>query len=52
MLADEIAAVLEAGAKAFRHRSGTKKPFVVLVAGVNGTGKTTTIGKIAKMLTR
>jgi fused signal recognition particle receptor len=25
----------------------TKKPFVVLVAGVNGTGKTTTIGKIA-----
>ncbi len=28
-----------------------KKPFVVLVAGVNGTGKTTTIGKIAKRLT-
>lgn len=26
------------------------KPFVVLVAGVNGTGKTTTIGKIAKRL--
>ena len=31
---------------------GTKKPFVILVAGVNGGGKTTTIGKIAKMLTR
>jgi fused signal recognition particle receptor len=29
----------------------TKKPFVILVAGVNGTGKTTTIGKIAKRLT-
>jgi fused signal recognition particle receptor len=29
----------------------TKKPFVVLVAGVNGTGKTTTIGKIAKRMT-
>lgn len=31
---------------------GTKKPFVILIAGVNGGGKTTTIGKIAKMLTR
>jgi len=29
----------------------SKKPFVVLVAGVNGTGKTTTIGKMAKRLT-
>ncbi len=29
----------------------TKRPFVILVAGVNGTGKTTTIGKIAKRLT-
>jgi fused signal recognition particle receptor len=29
---------------------GAKKPFVILVAGVNGTGKTTTIGKIAKKL--
>jgi fused signal recognition particle receptor len=28
-----------------------KKPFVILVAGVNGTGKTTTIGKMAKRLT-
>jgi len=25
----------------------TKKPFVILVAGVNGSGKTTTIGKLA-----
>ncbi len=25
-----------------------KKPYVILVAGVNGTGKTTTIGKLAK----
>ena len=24
-----------------------KKPFVILVAGVNGSGKTTTIGKLA-----
>jgi fused signal recognition particle receptor len=28
-----------------------KRPFIVLIAGVNGTGKTTTIGKIAKRLT-
>ena len=27
-----------------------RKPFVILVAGVNGTGKTTTIGKLAKRL--
>ena len=27
-----------------------KKPFVILVAGVNGTGKTTTIGKLARRL--
>lgn len=27
---------------------GNKKPFVVLVVGVNGVGKTTTIGKLAK----
>ncbi|MGA9794962.1 MAG: signal recognition particle-docking protein FtsY [Rhizomicrobium sp.] len=29
----------------------SKKPFVILVAGVNGTGKTTTIGKLAKRMT-
>jgi fused signal recognition particle receptor len=27
-----------------------KKPFVILVTGVNGTGKTTTIGKLAHLL--
>jgi fused signal recognition particle receptor len=29
---------------------GSQKPFVILVAGVNGGGKTTTIGKLAKRL--
>jgi fused signal recognition particle receptor len=29
---------------------GTSKPFVILVVGVNGSGKTTTIGKIAAKL--
>ncbi len=28
----------------------TKKPYVILVTGVNGTGKTTTIGKLAHLL--
>jgi fused signal recognition particle receptor len=30
--------------------NGTKRPFVILVVGVNGVGKTTTIGKLAKRL--
>ena len=30
---------------------GTHKPFVILVVGVNGSGKTTTIGKLAAKLT-
>ena len=29
---------------------GTERPFVIMVAGVNGTGKTTSIGKLAKYL--
>ena len=30
----------------------THRPFVILVVGVNGSGKTTSIGKLAKRLTR
>lgn len=30
--------------------SETQKPFVILVVGINGSGKTTTIGKLAKSL--
>jgi fused signal recognition particle receptor len=33
------------------HVDGSCKPFVILVVGVNGTGKTTTIGKLAKRYT-
>src|SRR5699024_11590887 len=29
---------------------GTKAPAVVMVVGVNGTGKTTTVGKLARVL--
>ena len=51
ILRREIAAVLQPIEKAFSVDGG-KKPFVILVAGVNGGGKTTTIGKLAKTLTR
>ncbi len=44
LLAGEIEKVLEPVAKPLEI---TAKPFVVLVAGVNGSGKTTTIGKLA-----
>jgi fused signal recognition particle receptor len=49
ILAREIAALLVPIQKPLTAEDG-KKPFVILVAGVNGTGKTTTIGKLAKRL--
>ncbi len=45
-LAEEIAAILEPVARPLV-LDRTRKPHVVLVVGVNGTGKTTTIGKLA-----
>ena len=48
-LAEEIARLLDPVAKPLAiGRDG--KPHVVMVVGVNGTGKTTTIGKLAKQL--
>ncbi|HEY6334802.1 MAG TPA: signal recognition particle-docking protein FtsY [Alphaproteobacteria bacterium] len=47
-LATEIADVLARVAKPLEI-DVSKKPFVVLVVGVNGTGKTTTIGKLARL---
>jgi fused signal recognition particle receptor len=49
VLAAEIAALLAPIQKPLT-MDEEKKPFVILVAGVNGTGKTTTIGKLAKRL--
>jgi fused signal recognition particle receptor len=49
ILAREVAAMLGPVQKPLEIDE-TKKPFVILVAGVNGTGKTTTIGKIARRL--
>jgi fused signal recognition particle receptor len=44
ILADEVAKVLRPVEVPFNF--GTEKPYVILVVGVNGSGKTTTIGKL------
>ncbi|HKD20931.1 MAG TPA: signal recognition particle-docking protein FtsY [Rhizomicrobium sp.] len=49
VLAAELARFLKLSEKPFAIDRG-RAPFVVLVAGVNGTGKTTTIGKLADRL--
>lgn len=51
ILAREVTRVLEPVAKPLSINSSLK-PHVVLVLGVNGSGKTTTIGKLAAQLTR
>jgi fused signal recognition particle receptor len=50
-LAAEIAAILEPAARPLVI-DRTLKPHVVLVVGVNGSGKTTTIGKLAQQYQR
>ena len=52
LIRDEIAKLIgddDAPVQAFDF---SKKPYVMLVVGVNGVGKTTTIGKLAAMLAR
>ncbi|MBR1488434.1 MAG: signal recognition particle-docking protein FtsY [Bacteroidales bacterium] len=49
LLREEISALVDAGTQPFDF---SKKPYIILVVGVNGVGKTTTIGKLAAMLTR
>ncbi len=49
VMAAELEKVLAPIAKPLAIDTG-KKPFVILVAGVNGSGKTTTIGKLAAKL--
>jgi len=51
VLADEVARVLEPVAQPFTLDENAK-PHVMLVVGVNGTGKTTTIGKLAHQFER
>ena len=47
-LQDELAALLEPVAKDLVLPEKGEGPFVILMVGVNGVGKTTTIGKLAK----
>ena len=47
ILRDEISRLIDDDAVPFDF---SKKPYVMLVVGVNGVGKTTTIGKLASML--
>ncbi len=47
ILADDVSALLQPVARPLEI-DPSQKPFVILVCGVNGSGKTTTIGKLAK----
>jgi fused signal recognition particle receptor len=49
ILAAEVAKVLKPVETPFNF--GSEKPFVILVVGVNGSGKTTTIGKLGAIAT-
>ncbi|HVV93065.1 MAG TPA: signal recognition particle-docking protein FtsY [Hyphomicrobiales bacterium] len=51
VVADEIAKALAPVAHPLA-LNATAKPFVILMAGVNGSGKTTTIGKLAERFRR
>jgi fused signal recognition particle receptor len=51
LLADELVSALQpAMDRSLRTDPGAGRPAVVLVVGVNGTGKTTTCGKLARVL--
>jgi fused signal recognition particle receptor len=51
LLADELVAALQPDLdRTLRTLPGADRPAVVLVVGVNGTGKTTTCGKLARVL--
>lgn len=51
MLREEIGSLLDIdGADDVKPFDFSKKPYVIMVVGVNGVGKTTTIGKLASML--
>ncbi len=50
LLRDEISQLINVGEGPVRAFDFTKKPYVIMVVGVNGVGKTTTIGKLASNL--
>ncbi|NIC05884.1 signal recognition particle-docking protein FtsY [Billgrantia bachuensis] len=51
-LQDELAVMLDAVAKPLALPAKGEGPFVILVVGVNGVGKTTTIGKLTQRFQR
>ena len=52
IIREEIASLIGEDDSPVRAFDFSKKPYVMLIVGVNGVGKTTTIGKLAAMLTR
>ena len=52
LIRDEIALLIGEDDAPVQPFDFSKKPYVMLVVGVNGVGKTTTIGKLAAMLVR
>lgn len=54
ILKEEIVNLLEENSSVYNNKvtyGDDKKPYVIMVVGVNGVGKTTTIGKLAAQLT-
>lgn len=49
-LKGDLKALLQSRAQIFRLPEKSDKPFVILMVGINGVGKTTTIGKLAQWL--
>ena len=49
ILREEIAGLLSEQEKDEKKEENIKKPYVIMVVGVNGVGKTTTIGKLAHL---
>jgi len=50
LLRDEISQLINVGEDKVQAFDFSKKPYVIMVVGVNGVGKTTTIGKLAASL--
>ena len=50
LLRDEISQLINVGDEEIQAFDFSKKPYVIMVVGVNGVGKTTTIGKLAASL--
>jgi fused signal recognition particle receptor len=52
ILKEEVAKLLAANQATPIHSPQNTKPYIIMVVGVNGVGKTTTIGKLANMLVK